>query len=73
MNEKKLMWGEDEEYHSFHHYLYNFMNAIQKIVSFYGFRLIFYSPNDLLEKTFSDGNKYYSFFDIVLCKDYKYI
>ena len=69
MNEKKLMWGEDDEYHSFHQYRSTFMEAIRKIVSLYGFKLIFYSPNDLLERSFSNDKKYYSFFDIVLCKN----
>ena len=68
MNEKKLMWGEVEDYHSYHHYLSKFMNAMRQIVSRYGFRLIYYSPNDLLERNFSGDKKYYSFFDIVLCK-----
>ena len=63
------MWGEDDEYHSFHHYRSKFIEAIRKIVSHYGFKLIFYSPNDLLERSFSNDQKYYSFFDIVLCKN----
>ena len=77
MNEKKLMWGEgvtcshgvcNNEYHSFHYHLSKFMQAIQKSVSQYGFRLIYYTPNDLLERNFSEDKKYYSFFDIVLYK-----
>ena len=78
MNEKKLMWGDgvscrqgvcNNEYHSFHHYLSIFMESIQKSASRYGFRLIYYTPNDLLERNFSEDKKYYSFFDIVLCKE----
>merc|ERR1712156_253585 len=59
VNEKKLMWGDgvtcslgvcNNEYHSFHYHLSKFMHAIQKSVSQYGFRLIYYTPNDLLER-----------------------
>ena len=44
------------------------MRAIQNTVVDYGFYIIFYGPNELLERNLSQGRHYYSFFDIVLFK-----
>ena len=68
VNEKQLIWTTENTHFNYHHYLSSFMKAIQKSVSVYGFRLIFYGPNELIERHLSQGSQYYSFFDIVLSK-----
>lgn len=68
VNEKNLIWTTENTHFNYHHYLSSFMKAIQKTVSVYGFRLIFYGPNELIERHLSQGSQYYSLFDIVLCK-----
>ena len=44
------------------------MRSIQQSADSYGFHLIYYDPNDLLERRLSDGGIYYSYFDVVFLK-----
>ena len=60
--------NQNVDLNSEEHNLATFLRALQKSVSVYDFRLIFYGPNELIERHLSESNKYYSYFDIVLCK-----
>ena len=51
-------------------YMSTFLEALKDLQNMYGFQLISYEPNLLLERRASQDNKYYPFFDIVLYKPY---
>ena len=68
VNEKLSMWSTESTHYNYLRILENLMETIQEIIVKYGFNLIYYGPNDLLERTLSQSFKYYSYFDIVMYK-----